>query len=558
MHQSTPLSPNSCFSQISAVQLADLDTNDPIGSDDEEACLPEIKVNFCPSVHPSIANNIFEAPSSLYVIDSTGNSVPLNQRGLFVANCIIPENTIIGVFSGEVINSAEWANRRTNGRGGYGIKTGTNTILDCYNSRGGASAINTARGATDAEGNLRYNNSSLLVSQGQAYVRTRHTIDASNTMVELLYPYNHRDPFPIQPGVDSSYLSLASLTTPLHHFITTPPPPSNNSFNSPPPLINMTHDPPLSQHTIYDDSDGDTDSDNSTIAPMDDDGNDPIMVGIIQPTTQQKAIDQVIGRSGEVGIRGIFNNSIHEITSPSIPPTADESDLEVSVRLHEDKIRYRQLFAATIETHLLMDSSNLKVKQRVLGGGWCGLAALFIATMPPEDHQQFIITSINPVREVIRSITRELRRRSPMALTAAFESLPPHEYQRFQQFLHHYTQRGDSGSTNISSDLWPSPHHLAPLAGMPIAFWIQEELHEMCYLQVGDIYNDYSHRLEALYQITPDLGSTPQIKLEDLHYEPIHSVAIRQVDVRKAFVRLADRTRAILMDPPNQTGHHSS
>jgi hypothetical protein len=52
-------------------------------------------------------------------------------NGLF-ANSVIPPNTIITKFIGEIISAQEYNRRDELGKGGYGIQLKCNKILDCY------------------------------------------------------------------------------------------------------------------------------------------------------------------------------------------------------------------------------------------------------------------------------------------------------------------------------------------------------------------------------------------------------------------------------------------
>jgi hypothetical protein len=276
--------------------------------------------------------------------------------------------------------------------------------------------------------------------------------------------------------------------------------------------------------------------------------NDEVEITLItHGTALGRACDNAIGASNGIGIRAFITERTVEIatTSHSTNP-ANEHEVSRSIRQHNDTELYRNNLAEVTETHLLVSPEHLLASSSVIGHGYCGPTALFLATSHPDQQYRFIITSNHTELDVIREVTEAMVARVPVANAIAINTFSHVECTRFQVFLQTYISMGRAGHRYIPAEFWPPPHFLALLSDVNVAFWVQEQNFNGCYLQMGDIYDGYSHKLQALIDMVPALRVTPQIRLIGQHYEPIYSISIKTADVTRAFGRLADRLRTIV------------
>ena len=264
--------------------------------------------------------------------------------------------------------------------------------------------------------------------------------------------------------------------------------------------------------------------------------------------------DQIIGESNGIGVRAIFHDDTLDIALPSLSAIPkNETPLERKERIKNDVFTHRELLGSCAKTHLIVQDATLHVSGMVMGGGWCGIASTLYSTCPVSERWRFIATKTHSQNAVVREITAYMMARAEVACQLAVTTFDPTNIRLFDEFLRTYITLGNNGQTTIPSNAWPPPYFLSLLTDTQLIFWIKEPLHNGYYLQFGDIYDGYSHRLEELLKVVPDLHAIPQIKLAGHHYQPVHPRAVSSADVRKAFERLADRSRAVITGNPDLT-----
>jgi hypothetical protein len=92
-------------------------------------CSPPILANpvkpprkqFIPVINPGVADSIQISPSSIYILDSKGSRVRLQQEGIFATQSL-PKGTLVAIFDGTIINAAEFQSEKRAGRGRYGVQ----------------------------------------------------------------------------------------------------------------------------------------------------------------------------------------------------------------------------------------------------------------------------------------------------------------------------------------------------------------------------------------------------------------------------------------------------
>ena len=470
------------------------------------------------------------------------------------------------------VTRLEYAQSILEGKGCYGVHLTNDTVLDCNLSRSGASLINTARGSFNSLGTPNHNNAAIISTRTVAYVRTTERINALSAPIELLLPYAHNEFF-IPPNSSSTTPNISDSNSSPHHLSSSPstsPPPINDSGSQ--PIIDLSTlpsspDPPHRTHTqmsqlihstpisLYDDDDSEDHPIESFTLTQD----SVTMVSSRSSSELSMLCDQIVGESNGIGIRAIFHDNTLDIALPSLSAIPkNETPSERTERIKSDVFTHRELLGSCVKTHLIVQDDTIPVSSRVMGGGWCGLASLLFSTCPACERWRFITTKAHTQQHVVREITTYLQHRAEVACQLAVTTFDPATLQKFDEFLRTYITMGLDGQTNIPSNVWPTPFFLSLLTDTHVAFWIKEPLHSGFYLQFGDIYDGYSHTLEELFKVIPDLHTIPQIKLAGHHYQPVHSRAATRADVKKAFERLADRSRAVITGNPDLTYSQSN
>lgn len=105
--------------------------------------------------------------------------------GLFCSVDIL-EKSKFAIFCGDKITIEEFNKRKSNGKGGYGLRLDKKYILDCYNeAQSGVCLASMANSPLNLTTSPKAN-AKLIVNNGQAYLVALSHIDKNH---EILYNY---------------------------------------------------------------------------------------------------------------------------------------------------------------------------------------------------------------------------------------------------------------------------------------------------------------------------------------------------------------------------------